>query len=304
MANLGLSFISAAPQVNAEFFLQLARKTEDVALHSLWINDRLVYDNFEPLAALAAAAGATAKIKLGTSVLLLPYRHPVLLAKTLATIDFISRGRLTLGVGIGNREADYDAVGVAFEQRGARGLESIQLMRRLWQEDNVTFTGKFFQVREMSLGPKPFNNRQIPIWMGGNVNPVLKRIGRFADGYICSTSAMANFPMLWEKVAKYAETAGRDPSKIERAGLNFLAIDDNEERAVAACAAFFERDYGKVPSNVETQMIVGPAVVCAERVAKAFEQGIHTLILGLIIPDLKQVDLLATKILPLLKGWL
>ena len=77
MANLGLSFISPAPQVSGELFLQLARKTEEVGLHSLWINDRLAYDNFDPLAALAAAAGATTKIQLGTCVLLLPYRRPV-----------------------------------------------------------------------------------------------------------------------------------------------------------------------------------------------------------------------------------
>lgn len=193
MADLGLSFISPAPQVSANFFLQLARRTEEIGLHSLWLNDRLVYDNFEPLAALAAAAGATSRLRLGTSVLLLPYRRPVLLAKTLATIDFISQGRLTLGVGVGNRASDYDALGVPFDRRGARGLESIQLIRRLWQEDNVTFAGKFFQLREVSLGPKPFNKRSIPIWMGGNADALLKRTGRFADGYICSTSAMANF---------------------------------------------------------------------------------------------------------------
>jgi alkanesulfonate monooxygenase SsuD/methylene tetrahydromethanopterin reductase-like flavin-dependent oxidoreductase (luciferase family) len=122
VVNLGLSFITPAPQVAPDFFLQLAKQCEQLGLHSLWINDRLVFDNFEPLAALAAAAGATRKIKLGTSVLLLPYRRPVLLAKTLATIDFISQGRLTLGVGIGNRESDYDAVEVPFERRGARGL--------------------------------------------------------------------------------------------------------------------------------------------------------------------------------------
>jgi probable F420-dependent oxidoreductase len=304
VANLGLSFISPAPLVSTGFFLQLVRKTEEVGLDALWINDRLVYDNFEPLAALAAAAGATTKINLGTSILLLPYRRPVLLAKTLATIDLLSGGRLTLGVGVGNREADYNALEVPFERRGARGLESIQLMRRLWQENGVTFSGKFFHVHDVSLGPKPFNNREIPIWMGGNVDAVLRRIGRFADGYICSTSAMSNFPALWRKIEEHAEAAGRDPATIERAGLNFIAIADDEAHAVAKCAAFFERDYGKVPTNIATQMIVGPAPVCAERIARAFELGIHTLILGLIIPDLKQVDLVATKILPQLKGWL
>ena len=261
-------------------------------------------DNFDPLAALAAAAGATTKIQLGTCVLLLPYRRPVLLAKTLATIDFISRGRLTLGVGVGNRESDYDAAGVPFEGRGARGLESIQLMRRLWQEDSVTFVGKFFQVHDVTLGPKPYANRSIPIWMGGNADAVLERTGRFADGYICSTSAMPNFSALWQSISKHAQTAGRDPSTIEKAGLNYLAIADNTDRAKAACVTFFERYYGKVPANIESRMIVGPPASCAERIANVFEQGIHTLVLGLIIPDLKQVDLLATNILPLLKGWL
>jgi probable F420-dependent oxidoreductase len=304
MANLGLSFITPAPHVCAEFFLQLARKIEEIGLHSLWLNDRLVYDNFDPLAALAAAAGATSKIKLGTAVLLLPYRRPVLLAKTLATIDFISQGRLTLGIGVGIRESDYDAVGVPFERRGARGLESIQLMRRLWQEDQVSFEGEFFTVHDVSLGPKPFGNRSIPIWMGGNADAVLRRTGRFADGYICSTSAIVNFPAMWEKISHHARAAGRDPSKIEKAGLNFLATDEDKGRAVGACQAFFERYYGKAPNNIESQMIVGPAQLCAERIAKSFEQGLNTLVLGLIIPDLKQLDSLATKIMPLLKGWL
>jgi alkanesulfonate monooxygenase SsuD/methylene tetrahydromethanopterin reductase-like flavin-dependent oxidoreductase (luciferase family) len=154
VVNLGLSFITPAPQVAPDFFLQLAKQCEQLGLHSLWINDRLVFDNFEPLAALAAAAGATRKIKLGTSVLLLPYRRPVLLAKTLATIDFISQGRLTLGVGIGNRESDYDAVEVPFERRGARGLECIQLMRRLWQEDTVSFRGNFSGRRTTGIFTK------------------------------------------------------------------------------------------------------------------------------------------------------
>jgi probable F420-dependent oxidoreductase len=302
MANLGLSFITPAPHVSADFFLQLARQTEEMGLHSLWLNDRLVYDNFEALAALAAAAGATSTIKLGTSVLLLPYRRPVLLAKTLATIDFISQGRLTLGVGVGDRESDYDAVGVPFDRRGARGLESIQLMRRLWQEDKVNFKGEFFTVHEMSLGPKPFGNRSIPIWMGGNADAVLKRTGRFADGYICSSSAMPNFPAMWEKISYHARAAGRDPGKIEKAGLNYLAIDEDKGRAVRACEAFFERYYGKAPNSIESQMIVGPAALCAERIAKSFEQGLNTLILGLIVPDLKQLDLLATKILPQIRA--
>ena len=154
------------------------------------------------------------------------------------------------------------------------------------------------------MGPKPYTNRSIPIWMGGNADVVLERIGRFADGYICSTSTMPNFSVLWESISKHARAAGRDPGAIEKAGLNYLAIADNADRAKAACVTFFERYYGKVPANIESRMIVGPTASCAERIANVFERGVHTLVLGLIIPDLKQVDLLATNILPLLKGWL
>jgi len=299
--NLGLSFISPAPQVAPDFFIRLAKHAEQIGVHSLWLNDRLVYDNLEPLAALAAAAGATSRIQLGTSVLLLPNRRPVLLAKTLATIDFISQGRLTLGVGIGNRESDYDAVQVPFERRGARGLEAIQFMRRLWQEDSVSFQGKFFQAHQVSLGPKPYGGRSIPIWMGGSAESVLKRVALHADGYFCSTSALANFAAIWEKIASYAKAGGRDPNPIEKAGLNFLAIDDDKNRAVGTCEAYFQRYSGKAPSNIEDHMIVGPAEACAERIEKIFALGIRTLVLGLIVPDLRQLDKLAEKILPQLR---
>ena len=88
----------------------------------------------------------------------------------------------------------------------------------------MSFDRRILPVHDVSLGPKPFGNRSIPIWMGGNADAVLRRTGRFADGYICSTSAMPNFPAMWEKISHHARAAGRDPSKIEKAGLNFLAI--------------------------------------------------------------------------------
>jgi probable F420-dependent oxidoreductase len=301
MLNLGLSFISPASQGPPDFLLQLAKKAEEASLSSFWINDRVGYDNFEPLAALSAVAGATSRIKIGTSILLLPLRHPVLLAKTLATIDRIAKGRVTLGVAVGNRSEDYEAAGVPFDRRGARGLESIQLMRRLWREESVTFEGEFFRVHDLALGPKPYANRSIPIWMGGGAETVLKRTARFADGYICSTSSLPNFREIWEKISTYAESFGRDPAQIEKAGLNFLAIDESS-RAVAACKAFFDRYYGKAPPNIESNMIVGPPSLCAERISTLFVQ-LNTLILGLIIPDLSQVDLLATEVLPRLKRY-
>jgi alkanesulfonate monooxygenase SsuD/methylene tetrahydromethanopterin reductase-like flavin-dependent oxidoreductase (luciferase family) len=153
------------------------------------------------------------------------------------------------------------------------------------------------------LGPKPFNNRAVPIWLGGSAEAVLKRTGRYGDGYICSTSSLPNFANLWERISTYARAQGRDPVQIEKAALNYLAIDEDKSRAVAACAAYFERYYGKAPPNIESHMIVGPAAACSDRIAGMLAQGFGTVILGLIVPDLRQLDVLASKILPELKRW-
>jgi alkanesulfonate monooxygenase SsuD/methylene tetrahydromethanopterin reductase-like flavin-dependent oxidoreductase (luciferase family) len=113
---------------------------------------------------------------------------------------------------------------------------------------------------------------------------------------------MPTFPAIWEKISNYAQAAGREPGLIAKAGLNFLAIDEDKARAVRVCEAYFQRYYGRAPSNIASHMVVGPPADCAERIAQLFELGLGTLILGLIIPDLEQVDTLATKILPQLKG--
>src|SRR5262250_2359083 len=106
MANIGLAFVNPAPLTKPENVLAFAKKCEAMGAHSMWTIDRIAYDNLEPLTILAAAAGATRRIRLGTSVLLPALRHPALLAKTVATLDFISNGRITLGVGFGSREND------------------------------------------------------------------------------------------------------------------------------------------------------------------------------------------------------
>ena len=137
--------------------------------------------------------------------------------------------------------------------------------------------------------------------MGGSADTVLKRVALHADGYFCSTSALANFAAIWEKIACYAKAGGRDPERIERAGLNFLAIDDDKRRAVATCEAYFQECYGKAPSNIADHMIVGPAEACAARIEKLFKLGIDTVVLGSIVPDLRQIDAIAQKILPQLK---
>ena len=301
MANIGLAFVNPGPLIKPQNVLSFAKKCEAMDLHSLWTIDRIAYDNLEPLTILAAAAGATQRIRLGTSVLLPALRHPALLAKIVATLDFISNGRVTIGVGFGSRESDFRAVEVPYAGRGSRAVECIQLMKRLWTEENVTHKGRFFNVQNLTLGPQPVQKPHPPIFTGGSADVALKRAGTWANGFICGSSAIPEFPTTWEKIAQYARSAGRNPNEIEKAGLTFMAINDDTAKAVKTLEDYIVRYYGRLRGDVASTSLVGSGAAVAERIRAFFSRGLDTLIIGLANPDPKQLDLFAEKVLPFVK---
>src|SRR5262249_56004290 len=152
-------------------------------------------------------------------------------------------GRLTIGVGFGSRENDFTAVEVPFEGRGSRAVECVQFMKRLWTEENVTHKGRFFSVQNLTLGPRPIQ-KPIPIFTGCTPQVALKRAGSWANGFICGSSAIPEFPTTWQKIAQYARAAGRNPDEIEKAGLTFMAINDNSAKAVETLNSYLMRSYG------------------------------------------------------------
>jgi probable F420-dependent oxidoreductase len=301
MTNIGLAFVNPAPLTKPDLVVNFAKKCEAMGAHSMWTIDRVAYDNLEPLTILAAAAATTRKIRLGTSVLLAGLRHPALLAKTVATLDFISNGRLALGVGFGSRESDFSAVEVPWEARGSRAVEGIQLMKRLWTEENVTHKGRFFNVQNLTLGPRPIQN-PIPIWTGGSADIALKRAGTWANGFICGSSAIPDFPSTWEKVAQYARAAGRDPKEIEKAGLTFMAVNDDHDKAVKTVEGYVMRYYGRLRADVANTSLVGSPAAVAERIEAFLSRGLDRLIIGVADPDPRQLDLFGEKVLPKLKS--
>ena len=297
MGKIGLAVVSPAPLITPNYVVDFAKKCQAMGADSMWTIDRIAYDNLEPLTLLAAAAGATQRIRLGTSVLLGNLRHPSHLAKIVATLDFISNGRMTLGLGFGSRESDYKAVEVPFERRGSRAVEQVNLIKRLWTEKNVNHNGRFFNIENLTVGPEPIQ-KPIPIWTGGSAEVALKRAGTWADGYICGSSAIPEFPQTWEKVAGYARAAGRNPDDIEKAGLTFMAIDEDCGRAVKTVENYMTRYYGKVRGEVASTSLVGSPSAIAERIDSFFSRGLDTLIIGVADPAPRQLDLFANKILP------
>lgn len=181
------------------------------------------YDNddpfHEPLALFAYLAGVTETLTLGTSILILPQRQTALVAKQAAEVDVLSEGRLRLGVGVGWNALEYEALGIDFDTRGRRIEEQLEVLRRLWTDHLVEFDGRWHHLPDVGINPRPVQ-RPVPVWMGGEAPPVLRRVGRLADGWLS--------PARWKPLGEpldavedklatihdHAHEAGRDPDDL------------------------------------------------------------------------------------------
>ena len=167
---------------------------EEWGYDSIWLSDRVVGGRFplEPIVALSMIAAYSDTLKFGTSVLALPLRNPVLLAKELATLDYLSKGRILPAVGLGQEDpVEYQACGVAKAGRGRRADEAIRVIRRLWEEERVTHRGRFFTLEDVSIVPKPVQKPSPPIWIGGRSKAAQRRTGRLGDGWLVSQATPA-----------------------------------------------------------------------------------------------------------------
>ncbi len=216
--------------------LALADRAEQLGLDSVWVGDSvLAKPRHDPLTLLAAIAGRTQRIQMGTAVLLPLLRNPVVLAHQLATLDQISSGRLILGLGIGADlpvvRAEFEAVGVPFEKRVGRLIEAMALYRALWSGKTVDWDGRW-QVQGARLAPKPFTPKGPPMWAAGNVPPALKRAATYFDGWFPSgPSDAAEWGKQWRTVLDDARAAGREPDALTGAAYLTLSVDDNVAKA-------------------------------------------------------------------------
>lgn len=174
-------------------------------------------DVLEPLVSLAAIAAVTSRIGIGTEVLVLPQRQPTLVAKQVSTLDVLSGGRVRLGIGVGWQESEYDSLGVPFKERGRRMDEGIQLLRAYWTKESITFQGTYYQAEAMGMDPKPVQSGGPPLWIGGDSDAALRRVGRLGDGWMALMDSDVTADSAGEKmetIRAAAVDAGRDPSRI------------------------------------------------------------------------------------------
>jgi probable F420-dependent oxidoreductase len=258
---LSVEFPSVAYREGAEAVARLARTLERIGYDHIDIFDHVVMGHpiegrppgpynaampiLEALMTLSYIAAVTTRVTLGTEVLVLPQRQPVLVAKQVSTLDTLSGGRVRLGVGVGWQESEYEALGEPFRTRGARMDEAIALMRAYWGEARVDFAGAHYRATAMAMEPKPPQGRQIPVWIGGYSEAAFRRVGRLGDGWLASrVSDATDARRALESIRRHAEQAGRDPARIglqsmvappprDAEGKRFYAEPD---RVVARCA--------------------------------------------------------------------
>jgi probable F420-dependent oxidoreductase len=233
---LGISFANSGKFSRPELFAELARDCETLGFESIWTVEHVVIPQPhmpypgskdgqmpggdevpipDPLIPLAYAAAITTSLKLSTGVIILPQRHPLYLAKQLATLDLLSNGRMMVGIGSGWMKEEFDSLQIPFNLRGARTDESIQAMRALWKEPVASFHGKHFHFHDVNSYPKPIQKNGIPIHIGGHSPAAARRAGRDGDGFFPTLTSPEKLSELFAITREEAKKAGRDPDTIE-----------------------------------------------------------------------------------------
>lgn len=258
---IGFSLLNNWGIDDVHALVDLAVRAEGLGIDSVWVHDHVfnvghVFDRiggrpyYEPLTLLSFVAARTTRVRLGTSVLVLPYHNPIRLAKTAATLDVLSRGRLILGVGVGAIETEMHAMGTRFTERGAFSDEAIAVMRTLWTDDDPRYEGKWSRFAGMKFSPKPVQQPSIPVVIGGVSRAAIRRAARLGDGWqplgLSPEALEQGMAALREELAACGRNAAQVPVSIA------LSLAESRPRRYA-----LGRDAGEVVRNARTFEALG-----------------------------------------------
>lgn len=294
---------SDGPLPSAAQYVDFFRHAERLGFHGLWTEDRLFHDAnlLEPLTLLTLAADATERMVLGTAVLLLSMRNAPELARRLSTLDHFSKGRVHLGVSLGGRPGEYPGLGLRQAERVARLRENILVLRSLLRGEPLTHKGRFYDLEGATVRPASSQQGGIPLLMGGHVEPVLRRTGELADGWIGGPFTPPDvYRACWEQVQAHARGFGRDPSQLEAGKLIYVAVDDDRDRAVASLTPFLHAYYGAA-RNPTDFAVYGPADHVAAGLQEFVDAGVRTLMLGVPSLDVGHLERIAAEVVPRLR---
>ena len=233
--------------IDADGLTEMAVKAEEMGFDSVWVTDHIIvphiipdredlvyrYDMLEPLTLLAHLGAVTSKVSIGTSVIILPYRNPVILAKTIATADVLSRGRVILGAAVGWLEGEFDALNAPFANRGALSNEYLELLKELWTNPKPSFQGQHFQLSDVTFSPMPVQKPHPPVWIGGRSRRAVRRAVEFGDYWHPSQMDPKEVSKHASYMRQYSESVGREhpPRLSVRGTLNLTGDATSGQRS-------------------------------------------------------------------------
>jgi probable F420-dependent oxidoreductase len=285
----------------AAFRAYMAR-AESLAFESAWTGEQVLgsMPHLDPMEVLTYAAGRTERLRLGCAVFVTPLHSPVHLAKSVSTLDQLSRGRLEVGIGTGGRVRQFSAFGVDPSNLVARFNEGLEVMKALWSEPRVTFKGRFWQLEDAAMEPKPFQKPWPPIWFGGSHPAALRRAVQHGNGFFgAGSQTTAQFADQVKVLREALAQSGRSAAEFRIAKRVYIAVDDDEARGRQRIAAALDQFYGYFGlRGMETVAVYGPPEACAKGLGEVDQAGAELILLNPLFDEAEQMERLAAEVVP------
>jgi probable F420-dependent oxidoreductase len=288
--------------VDMDHIRKFAARAETLDYDSLWLQERIVGDfpMLEPVTLLSYVAAITAKLKLGTSVILLPLRNPLQLAKAYSTLDVMSNGRAIMGVGLGGGHlgSHEDLFGYTREGRVTRFTEAVQIMKLLWTEPKANFQGRYWNFKDVSMEPKPIQKPRLPVIFGGHHENALRRAVKYADGWMgAGSSSSGSFIRESARLRDMLADAKRNPATFHFAKRVYLAVDSDKARAERRIREWFGKRYKNADLGPKVS-IWGGAAECTEKIQEIVNGGAQQIVFNPLFDEMEHLDICAKEIMP------
>ncbi|HJP74603.1 MAG TPA: LLM class flavin-dependent oxidoreductase [Pseudonocardiaceae bacterium] len=282
-------------------FRQYLQRAEALGFHSAWTQEQVygTSPQLSPTEAMTFAAACTDTLHIGCTVYVSTVHSAPHLAKSLASLDQLSRGRLEVGVGTGGKHRPYAAFGIDGERYVARFTEGVELMKALWTEEYVKFDGEFYQVDDLSMEPKPFTKPHPPLWFGGAGPTALRRAIRLGTGFFgAGSSPTKNFAEQVQVVRAALAEAGRDEASFPIAKRVYLAVDEDPARARERMNTELTNVYGSLPDVIAAAAITGTVDDCVRQVREVIDAGAELVLFTALYDQPEHLERIAADIIP------